>query len=204
MEPTMPSEPSTPRRRRRGLVAITGALALVASALAVGGIGARAQNPPTPAPTYSEADILLGFTVWKTKVWCGECHGWSGNGLPDDPRAPVGANLREAQRTPEQIAEVIRCGIPGTPMPAFDARAYTDTRCYGVTRDQLGAMTPPLHAVSLIPREVRGLIAYLFTTVIGKPPFTDSDCRAYYGETAPVCDVLRAGNPAQPPLLTPP
>ncbi len=200
----MVSEPTPSRRRTRVLVATLGVAACVAGALAIGGgMAARAQIAPAPAE-YTDTAIRLGFQVWKTKVWCGQCHGWDGNGIPDDPRAPVGANLREAVRTPEQIAETIRCGIPGTEMPAFDALAYTDTRCYGVTRAQLGAMTPPSHGVALIAREVNGLIAYLFTNVIGKGPFTDADCRAYYGQDAAICDVIRAGNPAQPPQVTPP
>ena len=186
-----------PKSRRLSAIAIA---ATIGVATAIGGsLIAMAQTPPaTPPVTYPEDQVRLGYTVWKDKVWCGQCHGWSGNGLPDDPRSPVGANLREIVRTPEQIATAIRCGIPGTEMPAFDALAYTDTRCYNATREQLGAMTPPNHGITLIRREVDAVVAYLFTTVIGRGPFTDEDCRNYFGATATLCDTIRAGGTPAP------
>lgn len=153
---------------------------------------------------YDETSIRLGFQVWKNKVWCGQCHGWSGNGLPDDPRAPVGASMRDTLLTPELLYEAIKCGRIGTEMPAFDARAYLDDRCYGLTAEQLGPDTPPAHGVYLIPRELNGLVAYIFTTMVGQGPFTDADCRAYYGEDAAICETIRAGGVAQPALADPP
>lgn len=192
------------RGLRNAILATTGALALAGAAMATLGATAQAQDATPPAVEYDEAAIRLGFTVWKDKVWCGQCHGWSGNGLPDDPRAPVGANLRETYLTPEFFADAVRCGRPGTEMPAFDARAYIDDRCYGLTREDLGPRTPPSHGVYLIPREINGLIAYVYTNIVGKGPFTDEDCRAYYGQEAAICDTIRAGGAAQPPQATPP
>jgi hypothetical protein len=201
----MPNEPQQPRQKRGGvgirhfLVTTGAAICLAGSVATVGVISAHGQDAGSTATQYDESAINLGFRVWKDKVWCGQCHGWAGNGLPDDPRAPVGANLRETALTPEQMYTIIQCGIPGTEMPAFDARAYIDDRCYGVTADQLGDQTPQKIGVYLIPREINGLIAYLFTNVVGKGPFTDEDCRAYYGEDATICDTIRAGGVAQPP-----
>lgn len=185
---------------RSGVVAAAAAAAMAATLSLAGTGSAVAQDEPE----YTESQIRLGLQVWKDKIWCGQCHGWSGNGLPDDPRAPVGINLRETQLTPEQFAEVVKCGRPGTEMPAFDARAYVDDRCYGVTAEELGDMTPPKQGVYLINREIQGLVAYAYTNIVGQGPFTDEDCRAYYGEDASICDVLRAGGVAQPPQADPP
>ena len=83
-------------------------------------------------------DANFGKQIWLTKVNCRDCHGWSGNGLPDNPQAPGGHSLRKTTLTFDEIAEVIRCGRPGTQMPYFDRFAYTDDRCYGMTRSDLG------------------------------------------------------------------
>lgn len=187
---------------RKSLLA-AGAAAAFATAIGLTGTGgAVAQD--AAEPEYTETQLRLGFQVWKDKIWCGQCHGWSGNGLPDDPRAPVGLNLREMLLTPEQFVQVVKCGRPGTEMPAFDARAYIDDRCFGVTEEQLGDQTPPKQGVYLINREIEALTAYVYTTMVGQGPFTDEDCRAYYGEDASICDVLEAGGAAQPPQADPP
>lgn len=200
----MPNKPEQRQKRsrfgiRRFIASTAAAVSLVGGVAAFGVMGAHGQDNAAAATEYDQAAIDLGFRVWKDKVWCGQCHGWAGNGLPDDPRAPVGANLRESALTPEQMYLVIQCGRPATEMPAFDARAYVDDRCYGMTADQLGANTPPKRGVYLIPREINGLIAYLYTNVVGRGPFTDEDCRAYYGQDAAICDTIRAGGVAQPP-----
>ena len=201
----MPDKPQQPRRNggkagiRRFLVAAGAAICVAGGVTTFGVVSAQGQDSGSAATQYDESAIALGFRVWKDKVWCGQCHGWAGNGLPDDPRAPVGANLRETALAPEQMYIMIQCGIPGTEMPAFDARAYVDDRCYGMTEEQLGEQTPQKVGVYLIPRELNGLIAYLYTNVVGQGPFTDEDCRAYYGEDAAICDTIRAGGVAQPP-----
>lgn len=200
----MEPKPKGHRRKARIWVLSVATAAIAAAGVSLyASVGAQAQDAGAAAE-YDEAAIRLGFQVWKNKVWCGQCHGWNGNGLPDDPRAPVGANLRETLLAPDQFYEAVQCGRIGTEMPAFDARAYIDDRCYGLTREQLGANTPPAHGVYLIPREINGLIAYVYTNIVGRGPFTDEECRAYYGEDAAICDTIRAGDPAQPPQAAPP
>ena len=97
-----PEPKGTPRRGRivRRLVASAAAAMVVVGATVYMSAATQAQTPAAEGE-YDEAAIRLGFQVWKDKVWCGQCHGWNGNGLPDDPRAPVGANLRETLLTPE-------------------------------------------------------------------------------------------------------
>ncbi len=136
-------------------------------------------------------NVQLGYTVYKTKIDCGRCHGWPGNGVADDPRMPAGANLRTTQLTREQLVEVIKCGRPGTGMPHFDARAYQDKRCYDSTAEDLGDQTPPGSATSLIPREVDALVDYLEAKVIGRGEITREECVEYFGET-PTCNEYTA------------
>ena len=147
-------------------------------------------EPPAEAPVYDEAAIRLGQRVWQEKINCGTCHGWNGAGVPDDPRSPVGANLRVTLLAPDQFADVVRCGRIGTDMPAFDARAYVDDRCYGLTEADLGDRTPQKRGTYLIAREIDGLVAYVYTTMVGRGESTREECVAYWGPNAPICDAF--------------
>lgn len=144
----------------------------------------------TAAPAQN---VDLGKNVWKVKIDCGRCHGWPGNGVPDDPRQPAGSDLRQTQLTREQLIEVIKCGRPGTGMPHFDARAYEDKRCYDSTRADLGDQTPPTSAVSLIGREIEAVVDYLEAKVINRGEITREECVEYFGET-PTCDLYAKAN----------
>ena len=140
------------------------------------------------APPVAAQDADFGKQIWLTKVNCRDCHGWSGNGLADNPQAPSGPNLRATALTPDQIAEVIRCGRPGTPMPYFDQFAYTDRRCYGMTAADMGDKIPGPGAKTLIKREVDALVALIESTFIGKGPPTYEECRAFWGANSTQCD----------------
>jgi mono/diheme cytochrome c family protein len=196
-----------PHRRRaargklgvRHAVAVAGAAACLASAMVIASnVGARAQDTD-----FSDTAVALGFRIWSEKIGCNQCHGWNGIGLPDDPRAPVGANLRATQLTPDQMYTIVQCGIPGTQMPAFDARAYIDDRCYGATADDLGDQTPIKRGVYLIPREINAVVAYVFTNIVGRGEITEEECYAYFGEGAAICTTLLAGGAAPAPVANP-
>lgn len=175
--------------------------------MALGFLAVGAGGPVFPqAPPPDARTIAQGMTVWKEKIGCGNCHGWSGNGVPDDSRMPVGANLRETKLTADQLVEVIKCGRPGTGMPHFDARAYTDPRCYGVTAEQLGDKVPPDWGATLIPREIDALIAYMQARVIGRGPLSKAECEEYFGAGAQVCTTFTFGAgapPGAPPTARP-
>ena len=181
--------------RGKSLVALIAVLlAFTASPIGLAG-SSKAQNAPAAA-TPADLDprlVALGKSVWKEKVECNLCHGWAGNGVPDDPRMPVGANLRETKLTHDQIVEVVKCGRPGTGMPHFDAQAYTDTRCYGVTAEQLGKQTPDASGTSLIPREVDAVTQYIEANIKGKGAFTQADCIAFYGSATAYCQTVGQG-----------
>ena len=102
---------------------------------------------------------------------------------------PDGANLRESALTREQLVFVIKCGLPGRSMPAYDRRAYVDDRCLGRTRADLDRMglqlfDPP---ATLQNREVERLADFLLAKVVGQGPMDRQKCIDFWGEEAAVC-----------------
>jgi cytochrome c553 len=181
---------------------------LVAAGAGGFGLTAQAQQPAAPAAApaaaapagnFDQRLVEAGFKIWKTKIMCGECHGWSGNGNPDNPRQPRGANLRQTQLTHDQLIEVIKCGRPGAGMPHFDQRAYKDNRCYGVTEADLGDQTPPSWSTALIPREIEAVATYVEAKIKGRSDFTIPECEEYFGAGAKICETYARDPNAQAP-----
>ncbi len=131
-------------------------------------------------------DANFGKQIWLNQANCADCHGWLGDGNNADPRSPRGANLRVTTLDAETIATIVLCGLPGTGMPHFDARAYTDDRCYGSTRAQMGDAMPPTGAVELTARHARGLAAFILAEFAGKP-VTKENCEALLGADSQLC-----------------
>ncbi|MBM3507195.1 MAG: hypothetical protein FJX64_05640 [Alphaproteobacteria bacterium] len=138
----------------------------------------------------SAQDAAFGKGVWLTGAKCADCHGWMGDGVQEDPRAPKGDNLRETTLTAEQLSEVILCGRPGTGMPYFDPRAYTDARCYGMTRAQIGNQAPEAGAAQLTKRHADGLAAFILSEFAGKGAPTKALCASLLGPTVARCAQL--------------
>lgn len=128
----------------------------------------------------------LGENIWKTQAECRNCHGSMANGVGDMPQDPQGPNLRRTILTPEQLAEVVKCGRIGSDMPHFDRRAYTDDRCYGVTAADLGDRVPPTGS-PLSQRQIDAVVAFLVTKFVGQPDPTYQECVAFWGEDASGC-----------------
>jgi len=110
-----------------------------------------------------------------------------GNGQANDPRSPQGANLRETGLDEDALVEIILCGIPGTAMPHFDHKGYTDDRCYGQTRADLGDATPPKSAMPLTKRHATGLARFILAEFANKGEPTAEQCRALLGSDSPRC-----------------
>ncbi len=162
-----------------GMIAVMSGLAL---AVLGGPAPVRAQDAQDPAL------VRLGEQLWKEQFPCRNCHGGMADGVGDVPQEE-GPNLRTPDYlTPEIVAELIRCGRPGTGMPYFDSRAYTDGRCYGMREADVGNLMPPHGQPNATQRSINGLVAFLFANVIGKPDPSRADCVAIWGETAPLCE----------------
>ena len=157
-----------------------GAVAMLVAGyfLAIGGPGfALAQ--PTPADE--------GLRVFKSAN-CMGCHKWTGSG--GGGYGGASANLRQTMLTLDQIEQTIRCGRPSTGMPHFDADAYSDGRCYGLKKSDLGAgEMPPEPDHSLRPADIGAVAAYVVTHLKDRGDPTLAECQAFFGTGSRVCGV---------------
>src|SRR5499425_427929 len=115
------------------------------------------------AQAADPSDIAEGGRLFRQKANCQSCHGWAGDGRKMDTQMPDGANLRETKLDRQDLVMVIKCGRPGTGMPAFDRFAYSDGRCYGLKQADL--RTPgqrmPDPPSTLQVREVEAIADFL-------------------------------------------
>jgi mono/diheme cytochrome c family protein len=143
---------------------------------------------PTARVTLAVDDVAYGRRLYFDKAQCAVCHGWAGDGAGEAQTNGGAANLRDSRLNRDQLIEVILCGVPGKAMPHFDALAYTDKRCYGVTEAELGAQVPPLApGAALQKREAAALADYLFAKVIGHGPVTRAECEEAFAAGARAC-----------------
>ena len=132
-----------------------GRTALVAGALLTLAASARAQDA---------ARLAAGEAAWN-KAACLQCHGSSGEGGTGG-EFPAGPSLRTTQLNRALLTDTIRCGRPGTQMPAFLDGAYTTVPCYGLPKG------PPPAGLELTPvlseDEIEALVDYLMAKIVGK------------------------------------
>jgi hypothetical protein len=88
---------------------------------------------------------------------------------------------------------VIKCGLPGTGMPAFDRLAYSDGRCFGKKTSDLAAagIRMPDPPATLQLREVETLTDFLMAKVLGKGRLTRAACVDYWGSEVEVCREIK-------------
>ena len=90
------------------------------------------------------------------------------------------------------LVTVIRCGRPGTNMPYFDRKAYTDDRCYDMTFDDFGgdADNRPLQGPkNLNDRQVGAIADFILAELKGKP-VTRAYCETFFGGPTKECDSI--------------
>jgi len=167
---------------------MTGVILLPAAVLA----GLVLVGSVLQAQTPSEATIAAGQRIYLQKADCQACHGWSGDGDKMDSQAPDGADLRASTLDRDQLVFVIKCGLPGRDMPAFDRLAYTDDRCLGRTLADLQRMGLELFdpGATLQSREVERLADFLLAKVVRQGPMDRAKCIDYWGEDVDVCSDL--------------
>jgi len=141
------------------------------------------------AQAADPSDIAEGGRLFRQKANCQACHGWAGDGRKMDTQMPDGANLRETTLDRQNLIMIIKCGRPGTGMPAFDRLAYSDARCYGMRQADLKSrgLSLPDPPATLQPREVELLADFLFAKIIGKGPMNRAKCREYWGAEVEAC-----------------
>jgi hypothetical protein len=154
--------------------------------LAVASVGLPAAHAQSPE------DLAAGLRLFTQKGDCQACHGWAGDGRKMDTQMPDGANLRALTIDRETLIQTIRCGRPGTGMPAFDRLAYSDGRCFGLKTADLRArgltLADPPATFQL--NEFNLLADFLLARVIGKGPINRAQCIEYWGSDVGACKEL--------------
>jgi mono/diheme cytochrome c family protein len=133
--------------------------------------------------------IEQGKDIFKTKATCQFCHKWDASG--DQGYGGNALSLRATKLSPAQVAVTVKCGRPGTGMPYHDPHAYTDRRCYGVIRDQLGNAMPPEPNAFLDDDEIDAVVKYLFAKDVGRGPSTYEDCVEFWGTETRECEPMK-------------
>jgi mono/diheme cytochrome c family protein len=158
-------------------------LALVAGGLA-------SPKGPRDSPSAAETrTIEHGKDIFKIKATCQFCHKWDASG--DQGYGGNALSLRQTKLTPAQVAETVKCGRPGTGMPFHDQFAYTDKRCYGVTRTDLGNDVPPEPNAFLNSDEIDAVVKYVFAKVVGRGPSTYEECVEFWGADTRECEPMK-------------
>ncbi len=135
------------------------------------------------------ADVAEGMNLYLHKGDCQACHGWAADGRKMDSQMPDGSNLRETRLDRARLVTTIKCGRPGTGMPAFDKFAYTDGRCYNLKQADLTKMnaTLPDPPTTLQNREIEQVADFLFAKVVGKGPMDRAKCIEFWGSDVSAC-----------------
>jgi len=154
------------------------------------GTAALVQVTSTAAARAQDAaDIAEGMRLFRQKGSCQSCHGWAGDGRKMDSQMPDGANLRLSALDREALVTTIKCGRPGTGMPAFDKFAYSDGRCYGLKQADL--KTPerqlPDPPATLQVREINAIADFMLAKIVGKGPMDHAKCIEYWGSDVEAC-----------------
>ena len=167
------------------------AVAMVLLAIPTSGARVVSLAEPLVAPTAhaqapDAADVAEGMRLYLQKGDCQACHGWAADGRKMDSQMPDGSNLRETKLDRARLIMTIKCGRPGTGMPAFDKFAYSDGRCYGMKQADLKSPMPDPPA-TFQQREVELLVDFLLLKVVGKGPMDRAKCIDYWGSDVEAC-----------------
>ena len=148
--------------------------------------------PSVRAQLADPQDIRAGAELFRQKGDCQACHGWAGDGQKMNNEMPDGANLRETKLDRNDLITTIKCGRPGTGMPAFDKFAYSDGRCYGLRQADLKTpkLAMPDPPATLQTREIEALADFMLAQIVGKGPMDHGKCVDYWGSENEVCNEL--------------
>ena len=154
---------------------------------------AEARMDPGGAQAPDKADVAEGMNLYLHKGDCQSCHGWAADGRKADNQMPDGPSLREKKYTRALLVLTIKCGRPGTSMPAFDKFAYSDGRCYNMKQADLGKYPTrmPDPPATLQPREIEYIADFLMSRVVGKGALDHAKCVELWGAETDVCKDLK-------------
>src|SRR6267378_2143822 len=117
------------------------------------------------ALAQSEDKVKAGVEAWRNSG-CSDCHGAFANGEKERDESPAGADLRRTRLNADELKLAIRCGRPGTGMPAFEEGA---SGCPGGGGNLYPAPT------KLTAEEIDNVVAYLQARIIGRGKITKQE-----------------------------
>jgi mono/diheme cytochrome c family protein len=164
-----------------GMATLVAAIAFLLS-------GANATRAQSVFSAEDARAIEFGKEIFKVKANCQFCHKWDASG--DTGYGGHALSLRKTALTPEQFAEVVRCGRPSTSMPFHDRLAYTDKRCFGATREEVGKDLPPMGEF-LSAREIDAVVRYVFAKAVGRGASTYEECVDFWGKDTRQCEPMK-------------
>ncbi len=144
-------------------------------------------SPMTRAQQVIElvGDPQRGKIVFRSLGGCVNCHGWAADGKTGvNLRAPTGSNLRETALDTEILTEIIKCGLPGTPMPYHGRTAYRDDRCNEMLMSDFAPGSEPTRGKTFSDQNIANVVAYLQTQVIGLGEPTYTECADFFDNPA--------------------
>ena len=142
---------------------------------------AQSTSPVDPTDT--------GKAIFK-RANCFGCHKWHGNG--GGGYGGDALSLRRTELTRDQIIETVACGRPGTGMPYFGRGAYDTTKCYEMSRQDVGDRIPPEGGVFLRAPDIEAVADYVLVKIKDKGEPTYDECVNFFGNTSRVCDIYKA------------
>jgi mono/diheme cytochrome c family protein len=158
---------------------LRGTLGALAGAVAIIAVVPIAAWSSTTAFAQNDAQVKFGLTVWRNSG-CSDCHGAFANGEKERDESPSGADLRRAKLTTDEFKLVIRCGRPGTGMPAFEEAAS------GCPSGTGGSLYPAPRKLS--PEEIDNVVIYLQARIVGHGKITKQECLYYYDNDESWCE----------------
>lgn len=148
-----------------------------------------AAGPPVGSEPVARVDY--GLSTAK-RANCLGCHKWHGDGGPGYGGAAI--SLRATQLSRDELITVIRCGRPGTNMPYFDRKAYTDDRCYGMTFGDFSDAdgNRPLQGKKYLnDRQVQAVADFVIAELQGKE-ITRAYCEKFFSGPTKQCEQIPA------------
>tara|TARA_A100001234_G_C12430190_1_gene302421 strand:- start:88 stop:576 length:489 start_codon:yes stop_codon:yes gene_type:complete len=137
----------------------------------------------------AQQQIDYGLKAYK-KGNCMGCHKWHGDGGPGYGGAAL--SLRETGLDREGLALLIACGRPGTNMPYFDKKAYTDERCFGLKFSDFEGddKNRPLRAKAYLnKRQISQVVDFIMNDLKGKK-VNKEYCLKFFGKPTRSCENL--------------
>jgi Cytochrome c len=152
---------------------------------------ATSQSSPPMEPTEA------GKAIFR-RANCFGCHKWHGGGGGGYSGAAL--SLRKSELTRDQIMETVACGRPGTGMPYFARGAYDSSKCYEMSRQDVGDQIPPEGGIYLRGPEIEAVTNYVMDNVKGRGEPNYDECTNFFGKASRVCDAYKKGSPSSGPL----